>query len=1305
MSSVGSLEATPSNNIIRTGVFKKLKTSRKKFFVLRNETSEALARLEYYDSEKKFRAGVPPKRSIPLRTCFNINKKQDSKHKFVIALYTKDDCFSIVFDNEEEMKVWLKDFLTLQHGEEILEGEILKPKFEYVWQVTLCERGLGAGRTGVYRLCLTDKTVTLVKIDEPIPTVIELSLASVRSCGNLKNFFFLEVGRMSEIGAGEIWFEADDTNIALNIQTTVSHRFKLARERSKTTSSTEPSSDLQPKGRHRSASATESAKNSKKDKPVKGSGIQAQDTSISESTLTTPVTATCSSTNNTGGGTNWSNLGNHQRTQSLPVTSAPATTTTTTTDNSSIYLTNHHQKKSQGAPGGGKCSFRERCDSMPTRPRTSSEGTHGNPSWGKPYLVPFRNNHLRDASHSPPIGSPMSPPSDSTGSSYSLPDEHDGHDIMEYRHYSTMTPEEVIAEEDYPESPRANNQSGDYLPMNFHNNYTEMSIGAASNSASMSSVTSGTPSADLRLADYPLDKVFSYVSADGDDTRPCRAYSVGSKPPDQLSSTPENARVRAFSVGSKTKKYFNRVLVPTTHHHIPGVKSSSAPLLLPNSRTGSSHGSINHNPMDDLMEMDFSSNGTSRSRSSTNASGSSANSCNHRNSSCNGTKGKFFGFLEHFGVSIGDKKHNNNTCNGYVEMKPGRTVSTDSPYVDMSQGQRLNHKDLTAMHDMAVAANSQPYYLDMSGNNPNNDVPLVGHPYSPYLDMSGSTTVKDNSPYMDMSGSNAAANVATRDQYMDMTGSSPVHASPRLNAITLHDYIKQFGRNPLGENYRHDYVDMNQQQRQRTNSNTTTSSKSSAMSPGAWTTDHSHDYLDMSGKNTTKRTNSFSSSPHFEATPFDPIPEGSARDTDGYVDMTPGDFQDQRRTSTDSDYLNMSGINLSSKNDKVRSQPIPIQTTAVKNSSPMTISSLLGATRKLSPPKMHLPLSSYSSLPRQKTSSRKSLQSQAGSSKDSSLSSSVTTTPSSSSTMFPMSLNSPTSPLSASSKPSSMKVPASVLNVPYKSNKKKPSEDYMMMDFDSKPVDDSAYVNYCPGPSQSMMRNSQSEGDYAVMKPGVFKSTTLPRVKTGMVSPGLASPLANVGLSDRQCFMPIREKDERMTSPKPGDVPEKTDDKSLETANMEFEDESRAYERLKSPAAKISRPNSSNSDQIKTGAVQRPASTTGSEKIASRPSSVCSEGLASRLGSNSSVYSSSSSTSTVVGVSTTNESEPQTPRLHYASLDLGESTSDGKALRTDPSDMVENQVTGTFVYADIDFVRSEELSKGPNAAATSAVKN
>lgn len=118
-----------TGDIIRCGVLKKAKTSRKKYFVLRAETPDALARLEYYDSEKKYRAGQLPRRIIPLKTCFNINRKPDSKHKHMIGLYTKTYCFCVAFESEDELKVWLKDFLTLQHGEEIPEGEVLKPKF------------------------------------------------------------------------------------------------------------------------------------------------------------------------------------------------------------------------------------------------------------------------------------------------------------------------------------------------------------------------------------------------------------------------------------------------------------------------------------------------------------------------------------------------------------------------------------------------------------------------------------------------------------------------------------------------------------------------------------------------------------------------------------------------------------------------------------------------------------------------------------------------------------------------------------------------------------------------------------------------------------------------------------------------------------------------------------------------------------------------------------------------------------------------------------------------------------------------
>lgn len=65
---------------------------------------------------------------------------------------------------------------------------------EHVWQVTLLNRGLGTGGiTGNYRLCLTDKTLSLIKRDCEMPQ-IELNLSNIRSCGNLRDFFFLEVG-------------------------------------------------------------------------------------------------------------------------------------------------------------------------------------------------------------------------------------------------------------------------------------------------------------------------------------------------------------------------------------------------------------------------------------------------------------------------------------------------------------------------------------------------------------------------------------------------------------------------------------------------------------------------------------------------------------------------------------------------------------------------------------------------------------------------------------------------------------------------------------------------------------------------------------------------------------------------------------------------------------------------------------------------------------------------------------------------------------------------------------------------------
>lgn len=115
--------------VVKCGNLKKVKTSKRKFFVLRAETVESSARLEYYDSERKFNVGQPPKRTITLKSCFNINRQPDSKHKHVIALFTKDDRFCLAFETDEELEAWLKILLSLQHGEEVGEGETPKPTF------------------------------------------------------------------------------------------------------------------------------------------------------------------------------------------------------------------------------------------------------------------------------------------------------------------------------------------------------------------------------------------------------------------------------------------------------------------------------------------------------------------------------------------------------------------------------------------------------------------------------------------------------------------------------------------------------------------------------------------------------------------------------------------------------------------------------------------------------------------------------------------------------------------------------------------------------------------------------------------------------------------------------------------------------------------------------------------------------------------------------------------------------------------------------------------------------------------------
>uniref|UniRef100_A0A8C9KTC9 Insulin receptor substrate 1 n=1 Tax=Serinus canaria TaxID=9135 RepID=A0A8C9KTC9_SERCA len=229
--------------IPKVGYLRKPKSMHKRFFVLRAASESGPARLEYYENEKKWRhKSGAPKRSIPLESCFNINKRADSKNKHLVALYTKDEHFAIAADSEPEQESWAKG---LGEAGEDSYGEVAPgPAFKEVWQVILKPKGLGQTKNliGIYRLCLTNKTISFVKLNSDAAAVV-LQLLNIRRCGHSENFFFIEVGRSAVTGPGEFWMQVDDSVVAQNMHETILEAMRAMSEEFRPRSKSQSSSN------------------------------------------------------------------------------------------------------------------------------------------------------------------------------------------------------------------------------------------------------------------------------------------------------------------------------------------------------------------------------------------------------------------------------------------------------------------------------------------------------------------------------------------------------------------------------------------------------------------------------------------------------------------------------------------------------------------------------------------------------------------------------------------------------------------------------------------------------------------------------------------------------------------------------------------------------------------------------------------------------------------------------------------------------------------------------------------------------
>ncbi|XP_051170658.1 insulin receptor substrate 1 isoform X4 [Leptopilina boulardi] len=752
MSSSRILVPPSTGNVIRSGHLRKLKTLKKKYFVLREEAPGCPACLEYYDSKKKFENRQPPKRQISLHSCFNINKRGDIKQKNVIALYTKDECFCLVLDSEKDLGDWLNSMLLLQNGGQP-DGEQPRPTFEHVWQVNMQKKGLGERKNiqGSYRLCLTDSAVTFYKVGTNNKSdFIEFPLVSIRRCGFMERIFYMEMGRSAVTGGGEFWMEAEDNNIAQNMHAAILNAM---------TNSNTNRDEVVPRQRMRSSSANEASKPISV-LPRRHTGQKLLGFSPLE----------------------------EQRTQKEQVDSLQQQNATVSAPSQCCQSQSTSSSNTLTGTSG-----RERCDSLPSRARTTSVG-HPTPL----AMVHPRAIHLgshaprphsmygRGMSYSPPVSSmPISPASgacstDSAGSSLSMDDGSENilEEGLTSRYGHSLTPDEpVILEEngdDY--APWPSNQQkyspnykshspsqvipicgfmlssyvemyspcgsspsrvgGVYMPMSpattAHSHsrasslvedtgtllsegyvpmapvrddgYVDMDPSNSQNGGhfpddmsghggSSCSVTSGTPSTDLRFSEYHLDKVTSYLPPGEDlQARPIRAYSVGSRPEpvnrhrknstfrDRYEFAQQDvSRVRAFSVGSRSKRpEMGRLLNITTAPLLPGGensntnKSNSAPLL--SSSWGHNSGcSVNSERLEDLMEMDFSRSHLPTTLSSPPSTYSQSQSYSTATDT-----------------------------SSYVDMSPGQqTSSTTAPYVDMSgiKHRNNNNNTTTANHN------------------------------------------------------------------------------------------------------------------------------------------------------------------------------------------------------------------------------------------------------------------------------------------------------------------------------------------------------------------------------------------------------------------------------------------------------------------------------------------------------------------------------------------------------------------------------------------------------------------------------
>ncbi|XP_070132974.1 insulin receptor substrate 1 isoform X2 [Drosophila bipectinata] len=560
----------------------------------------------------------------------------------------------------------------------------------HVWQVIIQKKGMSekVGITGTYHCCLSAKSLTFVCIgpektangDDRISS-IEILLTTIRRCGHASPqcIFYMELGRQSVLGSGELWMETDNAAIATNMHNTI-----LSAMSAKTDSNTNlinvyqarPDISHEPM-RKRSSSANEASK------PI--NVIQNRQNSLE--------LRNCSSPHNYGFP--------RERCDSLPTRNG----TLSESSNQSYF--------------GSNLGLRSNTISG-IRPHSTSK--HSN---SPTFNMPLRCSESEESSISV----------DESDDNASF-----GHYRLNTRSSKGAIPEENIDDFSSAEYCKGTGPSGDdnYIPMT---PIKPPSFCEAGPEDKVDLPKPEDPNLHINFPEHTSEKLENDFDLDSDNQygRPIRAYSIGNKVEHlklnrrlgYINDTGQNSnRVRAYSVGSKSKiprcdlqrvvlVEDNKFDTNRSHNNISREgpicgtstnrekKSTSAPLL-------SLKNQINQDRMSDLMEIDFSQSSDLKpwATAITNSKLLKRNVVevpknienvfpkSYRNDSSNLT----LHATSQKDIFNGVKINNTDSSSegGYLEMKPVGNAFSSSPVTLPSKIEKLKLKDNTEMpvHDV-----------------------------------------------------------------------------------------------------------------------------------------------------------------------------------------------------------------------------------------------------------------------------------------------------------------------------------------------------------------------------------------------------------------------------------------------------------------------------------------------------------------------------------------------------------------------------------------------------------------------------